>query len=140
MTTEPGTALFDRQMVLQALACKCPKCGKGDLYKPGFLNLSLNDSCPVCGLDLARNDNGDGPAVFLIFILGFLLVPIALFLDHLFQPPLWVHAIIWTTAALGLTLGMLKPLKAFIIALQLRHRASDPAPFLSPQPFSLLPE
>ncbi len=125
MTTEPGHALFDRTMIKQALACKCPKCGQGDLYKPGFLNLSLNPTCTACGFDLAKNDNGDGPAVFLIFILGFSLVPLALLVDHLFEPPLWFHAILWTIVALGLTLGMLKPLKAFVIALQLKHRASD---------------
>lgn len=118
-------ALFEGQMLKRALACKCPKCGAGDLYKPGFLNLSLNERCASCGFELAKNDSADGPAVFLIFILGFLLVPIALFVDHLFMPPLWLHAIIWTIAALGLTLGSLRQLKAYVIALQLKHRASD---------------
>lgn len=124
MSGEPGSAPFDRQMLRQSLACQCPKCGKGSLYKPGFLNLSLNDTCSVCGFELARNDNGDGPAVFLIFILGFLMVPLALWVDHLFSPPLWLHAIIWTVLGLSLTLGMLRPAKALVLALQLRHRTS----------------
>lgn len=119
----PG--MFDGQLLKQALACKCPRCGQGDLYKPGFLNLSLNDICPSCGFPLAKNDSGDGPAVFLIFILGFLLVPIALLTDHLFTPPLWVHAILWSVVTLSLALGLLKPAKALVIALQLKHRASD---------------
>lgn len=120
-----STTGFDGQLLKQALACKCPKCGQGDLYKPGFLNLSLNDVCSSCGFALSKNDSADGPAVFLIFILGFLLVPFALFIDHIFTPPLWVHAIVWTVVTLSLTLGLLKPIKSYVIALQLKHRASD---------------
>lgn len=124
MPGEPGQILLDRIRLKQILACKCPRCAQGDLYKPGFLNLSFQTACPACGLELARNDNGDGPAVFLIFILGALLVPLALFVDHVFQPPLWLHAMIWTAAALGLTLGLLKPAKALVITLQFMHRSS----------------
>lgn len=74
---------------------------------------------------LARNDSGDGPAVFLIFALGFLLVPLALFVETLFAPPLWVHAVLWTVVALGLTIGALRPLKSYVIALQFKHRPGD---------------
>lgn len=111
----------DFDLVKQAFHCKCPRCGTGDLYREG-LSLTLRDRCPSCGLDLAANDSADGPAVFLIFILGFLLVPLALLVDSLFSPPLWVHAVLWTVVALGLTLGALRPLKAYIIALQFKHR------------------
>lgn len=104
--------------------CKCPQCGQGDLYKPGF-SLTLREQCDVCGLDLSKNDSADGPAVFMIFILGFLLVPLALILDAAIHPPLWVHAVLWTVIALGLTVGMLKPLKAYIIALQFKYRPND---------------
>lgn len=104
--------------------CKCPKCAQGDLYKPGF-TLTLRDQCAVCGLDLSKNDSADGPAVFLIFILGFLLVPLALLLDQWMRPPLWFHAILWSIIALSLTVGMLRPLKAYIIALQFKHRPRD---------------
>lgn len=104
--------------------CKCPKCEQGDLFKEG-LTLSLREKCSHCGLDLSKNDSADGPAVFLIFILGFALVPLALLLELIFPMPLWLHAIIWTAVALGITLGALKPLKAYIIALQYKHRPGD---------------
>jgi uncharacterized protein (DUF983 family) len=105
-----------------ALACKCPRCGKGDIYKPGFLCVTVRDRCESCGLALGRNDSADGPAVFLIFILGFSLVPTALLFEWALAPPLWVHMVLWTVVALGLTLGLLRPLKAFVIGLQFRHR------------------
>ncbi len=83
------------------------------------------DHCEVCGLELARNDSGDGPAVFLIFILGFLVVPVALWFGMTFDWPLWLHAIIWSVVILGLALGMLRPAKAYVTALQFRHRPSE---------------
>jgi uncharacterized protein (DUF983 family) len=79
----------------------------------------------VCGLDLTRADSADGPAVFLIFILGALLVPMALIFETAVAPPLWVHGVVWGTAALGITLLALRPLKAWVVRLQYRHRPWD---------------
>jgi uncharacterized protein (DUF983 family) len=90
-----------------------PRCGEGRLYR-SLYNLNLNDRCPNCGLNLADNDSADGPAVFLIFILGFLLVPAAVLLDWAFSPPLWLHAILWGLLALMVTVGALKPLKSLV--------------------------
>ena len=61
------------------LACRCPRCGQGPLYS-GFL--SVAERCDVCRLDLQKADSGDGPAVFIIFILGFLVVPLALLFEQ----------------------------------------------------------
>jgi uncharacterized protein (DUF983 family) len=105
----------------KSLSCTCPRCGTGKLYQDGFLTMTLHKSCASCGLDLSKNDSADGPAVFLIFILGFLLVPLALLTETMFHPPLWVHGVVWGAVALGLTIGSLKPLKSYIIALQYKH-------------------
>lgn len=115
---------LDKDLLRAAWAQKCPRCRIGALYKPG-LTLTVRDVCAHCGLALAKNDSADGPAVFLIFILGFTLVPAALLVEVLFSPPLWVHAVIWTIVALSITIGAMRPLKAFIIGLQFKHRASD---------------
>lgn len=109
----------------RSLGCKCPRCGDGKLYHSGLFNLTLRDTCDVCGLDLRKNDSADGPAVFLIFVLGALLVPAALITDAIFEPPLWVHGVVWGIVALGLTLGSLKPLKSVVIGIQYRHRPAD---------------
>ncbi|MGH1456134.1 MAG: DUF983 domain-containing protein [Alphaproteobacteria bacterium] len=112
---------LDSNLLRVALSCKCPKCQKGDLYKAG-ITVELRGACDVCGLDYTKNDSADGPAVFMIFVLGFLLVPLALLFETVFTPPLWVHAVLWSAVALGLTLGALRPLKALVIALQFKHR------------------
>jgi uncharacterized protein (DUF983 family) len=115
---------MDAALIRQAFTMTCPRCGKGSLFGSRF-SLALRSVCGECGLNLAANDCGDGPAVFLIFILGFLLVPLALFFEWLVHPPLWLHAVLWGSVALGITLGALRPLKAYIIALQYKHRPGE---------------
>ena len=99
--------------------CRCPACGQGRLYD-GFLEIAQR--CEVCGLELRAQDSGDGPAVFVILILGFIVVGLALWTEVAFEPPFWVHAIVWPPVILGGALLMLRPFKAILIALQYRHR------------------
>jgi uncharacterized protein (DUF983 family) len=111
-----------RSPIGAGLACKCPRCARGPLYS-GFLTVA--GRCAVCGLDLEKADSGDGPAVFIIFILGFLVVPLALLLEAKAEPPMWLHVAIWPAVVLGAALGLLRPIKGVLIALQYRNRASD---------------
>lgn len=115
----------DIALIRRSFRCRCPRCGQGALYEDGFWTARVRETCPSCGLRLGENDSGDGPAVFLIFLLGFSLVPLALVLEYWLFPPLWVHAVLWGGAAVGLALGMLRPLKSYIIALQFKHRPGD---------------
>ncbi|MFD1627856.1 DUF983 domain-containing protein [Azospirillum griseum] len=108
--------------VSAGLACACPRCGRGKLFK-GYLDVA--ERCDTCGLDFSKVDSGDGPAVFLIFILGFLVVPVALWVSMNVEWPLWLHALVWGAVVLGLTLGMLRPAKALVIAQQYRYRRSE---------------
>ncbi len=104
--------------------CLCPKCQKSKIFNSG-ITIELKSTCESCGLDFQKNDSADGPAVFLIFILGFSLVPLALLFEVWVSPPLWVHAVLWGFVALVVTLGALRPLKAYVMALQYAHRPGD---------------
>ena len=104
------------------LSCRCPRCGEGRLYR-GFL--TLRDHCEACGLDYARADTGDGPAVFIIFIVGAIVVFAALIVELWAMPPYWVHALLWPPLILALSLGLLRPAKALMMALQYRHQAGE---------------
>ena len=104
-----------------ALALRCPRCGRGRLFA-GYLKVV--DACAQCGLDLRAHDSGDGPAVFIIFILGFLIVPLAVWTEFRFEPPFWLHMALWPAAILGGTFALLPPLKALMVALQYRHRST----------------
>lgn len=107
------------------LRCRCPRCGKGPLLK-GILNVA--ERCTECDLDLSAHDSGDGPAVFVIFILGIVVVPLALWLETAFTPPTWVHLIIWPPTIIVLAILMLRPMKAILVAYHfqnLRHEYND---------------
>ncbi|WP_341987535.1 DUF983 domain-containing protein [Azorhizobium sp. AG788] len=104
------------------LACRCPRCGKGKLFK-GFLGMP--PKCEVCGLDYGFIDAGDGPAVFVILIGGALIVGLALWVEVKFEPPLWLHALLWIPGILIVTLGLLRPFKGILVALQYRNKAAE---------------
>jgi uncharacterized protein (DUF983 family) len=104
------------------LGCACPRCGKGKLFR-GFLTLAPH--CEVCGLDYGFADAGDGPAVFIMFFAGFIVVGAALVTEVLYHPPYWVHAVLWLPLILIVTLGPLRPMKGLMIALQYYHKAEE---------------
>jgi|SRR5690242_13420258 uncharacterized protein (DUF983 family) len=102
-----------------ALRCRCPRCGEGKLFN-GLLTVAPR--CSACGLDLAAQDAGDGPAVFVVLILGALVVGLAILVEVEFAPPMWVHLLLWTPVVIGGAIALLRPLKAWLIAMQYRHR------------------
>jgi uncharacterized protein (DUF983 family) len=103
--------------------CRCPRCGQGKLFKGAF-NLDLEEKCSSCDLSYRFIDTGDGPAVFVIMILGLIILGGALIVEFTVHPPIWVHGILWVPATLLLAFGMLRPLKALLIALQYHHKAT----------------
>jgi len=105
-----------------ALGCRCPRCGKGKLFE-GLLQ--VRPACAVCGLDLRAHDAGDGPAVFAILILGAIMVAGLLIVEFRYQPPFWVHAVIWPALLLPAIILLMRVLKAGLVALQYRHRRSE---------------
>ena len=109
------------ESALRGLACKCPRCGRGKLFA-GFL--TLRPDCEACGLDYAFIDTGDGPAIFIILLAGAIVVACALIVEVKYQPPLWVHAVLWLPLILATTLLPLRAMKSLLIALQLHHQAA----------------
>jgi uncharacterized protein (DUF983 family) len=104
------------------LSGRCPRCGKGPLFD-GFL--ALRARCPQCGLDYAFADAGDGPAVFVILISGFIVCAAALVVEVQYAPPLWVHGLLWVPLILLVTLAPLRLIKGLLIALQYHHDAAE---------------
>ena len=108
--------------LLAGLKGRCPNCGEGFLFD-GFLKVAA--SCDACGYDLSKADSGDGPAVFVILIAGFLVSFAALFTEVAFKPPIWVHLIIWLPLTLVVCLALLRPLKGLMLAAQFKNKASE---------------
>ena len=105
-----------------ALRGACPRCGRGRLFR-GLLGVV--ERCSECDLDLRGNDAGDGPAVFVILIAGFIVVGCALIIEFKYEPPLWLHALLWLPLILATTLLPLRPMKGLMVALQYHHRAAE---------------
>ena len=110
------------ESALRGIACKCPRCGTGSIYK-GFL--TLRPACESCGLDFAFMDSGDGPAIFMIMIAGAIVVGAALIVEIKYQPPFWLHAALWLPLILATTLLPLRSMKSLLIALQYHHKAAE---------------
>jgi uncharacterized protein (DUF983 family) len=102
------------------LAGRCPRCGDGRLFA-GFIDVAPR--CEACGLDYGFADAGDGPAVFVTLFAGLVVLGLALWVEIAFQPPIWVHMVIFLPLTLIVCLGMLRPLKGLLIALQYRNKA-----------------
>jgi uncharacterized protein (DUF983 family) len=104
-----------------AIAGKCPRCAAHTLFS-GWL--SFSDRCRACGLNFSSFNVGDGPAAFLIFIVGTITVVGALVVDGAFSPPWWVH-LVWIPVAAALTVGGLRVSKGWLLAHEYKHRARE---------------
>lgn len=101
---------------------RCPRCGQGKLFD-GYLK--VRDACDTCGQDFSFADSGDGPAVFITFFAGFIVVGISLWLEIAYQPSYWVHAAVAVPVILITCLLPLRPLKGWLIARQYQMDAIE---------------
>ena len=101
---------------------RCPRCGEGALFK-GLL--TVKDRCSACNLDYEFNDAGDGPTVFIIMGLGFLILGLALYVELNFAPAFWVHAVLWFPLVFILGLPALRMVKGVLIALTWHHEVAQ---------------
>ena len=109
-------------LVQTALAGRCPRCGQRTLFA-GLIRFA--PKCRACGLDFAAFNVGDGPAAFLILIVGALVTALAIVLKLTLAPPTWVHVLLWPPVILAAVLGSLRLSKAALLALEYRHSARE---------------
>lgn len=104
-----------RDAFLHGLRGRCPACGKGRMFR-AFLK--VDDTCAHCGEELHHHRADDFPAYLVIVIVGHILVPIVLAVETEFAPAYWIHALLWGPAVIGLTLGLIQPVKGAVVAMQ----------------------
>ena len=108
--------------VSTGMAGRCPRCGQGKLFKS---MLKPVDRCAVCGLDMSFAEEGDGPAVFAILIMGFVIAGLALLFENAFHPPVWLHVVIWVPVTFALSVWCLRAMKGIMIAAQYKTDAQE---------------
>ena len=104
-----------------ALRGTCPRCDTGRLFAGP---VRFAERCSACGLEFTQFNVGDGPAAFLILIVGAILTVGALVLDAAAEPPFWVH-LIWLPLGLLLTLVGLRLAKAWLLGAECRNAARE---------------
>jgi len=109
-------------VVTATLTCRCPRCGKGTLFS-GLIQ--LRPACAACGLDFSKMDVGDGFVVPILMVLGFAVVGGAIWFDFTFNPPLWVHALIWPPVTVIMAVLMTRYLKSFFAVQQYHVRRAE---------------
>jgi uncharacterized protein (DUF983 family) len=108
--------------VATGLSGRCPRCRRGSMFA-GFLNVA--PACKACGLNFGFADAGDGPAVFVMLLGGFVVVGAALWIEVMYEPPIWVYVVVFLPLTAIVCVGMLRPFKGLLIALQYRNKAEQ---------------
>lgn len=104
---------------------QCPACGAPTLWRQ---YLKVQDDCNECGLNLGGHQADDAPPYFTIFIVGHIIVPVALIVERLYTPPLWVHALVFSVLAVLVSLISLPIVKGGVVGLQWALRLHGFAP------------
>jgi uncharacterized protein (DUF983 family) len=112
----------NNKIVSTGLRGRCPNCHEGKLFT-GYLKFAK--SCQSCGFDFESQDVADGPAVFVILIASIIVVPLALAFQIKLDPPVILTLVIWMPIIALLCLGLLRPLRGLMFALQIVNNASE---------------
>jgi uncharacterized protein (DUF983 family) len=117
---EPSAA--EQSVIKVGLRGRCPRCGQGRLFK-GFLTLAPR--CEVCGLDYAFADPADGPAFFAMMIMAIPVGILAVWIELVYEPPLWVHLVTTVPFMFLACVPVLRPFKGIMVASQYLHKAEE---------------
>jgi uncharacterized protein (DUF983 family) len=114
-----------RTAMWRGMRGKCPQCGAKTLFRK---YLKISDTCTSCGLALSGHQADDAPPYFTIFIVGHIIVPVALIVERSYTPPLYVHALVFCLLAVLVSLISLPMVKGAVVGLQWALRMHGFAP------------
>ncbi len=99
----------------------CPRCASKTLFDGP---IKLAPKCRACALDFDSFNVGDGPAAFLILIVGAIVAAAAIIVQLKYLPPWWVH-LVWIPVTIMLTVIGLRIGKAALVFQEYRHQARE---------------
>ena len=99
----------------RGLRCRCPRCGEGKLFR-AFIKVA--DGCSVCGLDFSPHRADDLPAYLVIIIVGHVLVPVILWIETDYSPPVMWQLAVYLPFTLIASLALLQPVKGAVVGMQ----------------------
>ena len=95
--------------------CRCPRCGEGKLFR-AFLK--VDDHCATCGLDYTPHRADDLPAYLVIIIVGHIVVPVVLWVETHYSPPIWLQMATYLPITFLSSLLLLQPVKGAVVGFQ----------------------
>ncbi|ACI92907.1 zinc-finger protein [Afipia carboxidovorans OM5] len=101
--------------MLRGARGRCPNCGEGKLFR-AFLK--THDHCSACGETFSHHRADDLPAYLVIVVVGHLVVPMILWTETNFAPPIPVQLAIYLPFTLIMSLVLLQPIKGAVVGLQ----------------------
>lgn len=112
-TAEPKRPVFTSMM--RGLRGRCPSCGKGAVFSGG---LKVADKCNHCHEELYHHRADDLPAYLNIFIIGHVVVALAMILMDAKIVGMWSVVAISCIAAIVLSIALMRPLKGLVVGAQ----------------------
>lgn len=97
----------------------CPRCGHGRVL---HAYLRVVEYCEYCGEPLGHIRADDGPAYFTLFAVAHLVVPLCLWIEQAWAPPMGWFMAVALSAAVILTALLLPAFKGATVALMWRLR------------------
>lgn len=94
---------------------RCPHCGEGRVFGK-FLKVA--PECGSCGLEMHHHRADDLPPYVVIFLVGHLVGYVILEMETNYDVPLAFQLTFWPLFTLGLSLGLLQPVKGAVVGLQ----------------------
>jgi uncharacterized protein (DUF983 family) len=98
----------------RTLRRRCPECGQGPLFR-GYLGVLPR--CPVCAAENGAYPSDDLPPYLTIVVVGHVIVPLFVWSDLTFAPPLSLQFMIWVPLTALVALSVLPFAKGVAIAL-----------------------
>jgi uncharacterized protein (DUF983 family) len=125
-TSAPATKVWTRETAIaekrdvwtsikRGFRGRCPRCGEGKLFR-AFLKVDNN--CSVCGLDFTPHRADDLPAYLVIVVVGHIVVPMALFIETNYSPPVALQLAIYLPFTFVASLALLQPVKGAVVGVQ----------------------
>lgn len=120
MAVSSDTSISALETIWRGFRRLCPRCGEGRMFA-GYL--SVREACDICKMAFEPLRSDDAPPYFTLVVVGHLVISLYLLLWPYMPFPDWVHALIWCSLTLVLSLAMLPFVKGGVMAIIFRTKA-----------------
>lgn len=104
-----------KRAMLRGFMCKCPSCGKGNLFDGLVL---VKQQCEVCDEDLSHEMADDFPAYLNVLIVGHIIVGLAMGMLKYELFDIWTITLLTILASIVVSLALMRPLKGLVVGSQ----------------------